>query len=186
MEHALFALPWHDMLLPKPSWAEKIVRPILVSVALLVAFRFMSKRDLTQNTTFDLLIVLLLSNIVQNALIGDDNSILGALAGGITLLVMSTALNRLSARSMKARRLLEGEPILLVHNGRILDENMQRYAVSRPDLNAGLRGQNMITLADVRYAFLELDGTISVIRKSEQSGIADCMPPELASKYQDD
>ena len=185
MEHALFALPWHDILLPKPSWAEKIIRPVLVYVALLLTFRFMSKRDLTQNTTFDLLIVLLLSNVVQNALIGEDNSVLGALAGAATLLLMSTGLNRLTSKNLKARRLLEGEPILLVHDGRILDENMGRYAVSRPDLNAGLRAQNMITLADVRYAFLELDGTISVIRKSEQSGTADCMPLELAAKYQD-
>ena len=183
MEHALFALPWHEMLLPKPSWAEKIVRPVLIYAALLLAFRFLSKRDLTQNTTFDLLIVLLLSNIVQNALIGEDNSILGSLAGAVTLLLLSTGLNRWSAKSIRARRLLEGEPILLVYNGRLLDENMRRYAVSRPDLNAGLRGQNMITLEDVRYAFLELDGTISVIRKSEQSGTANCMPPELASEY---
>ena len=173
------------MLLPKPSWLEKVLRPILVYVALLLAFRFMSKRDLTQNTTFDLLIVLLLSNIVQNALIGEDNSILGSLAGAVTLLLMSAGLNRWTAKSIKARRLLEGEPILLVHNGRILDDNMTKHAISRPDLNAGLRGQNMITLGDVRYAFLELDGTISVIRKSEQSGIANCMPPELAAKYQE-
>ena len=173
------------MLLPKPSWLEKVLRPVLVYVALLLAFRFLSKRDLTQSTTFDLLIVLLLSNIVQNALIGEDNSILGSLAGAGTLLLLSTGLNRWTSKSIKARRLLEGEPILLVHNGRLLDENMTKHAISRPDLNAGLRGQNMITLEDVRYAFLELDGTISVIRKSEQSGTPNCMPPELATKYQE-
>ena len=173
------------MLLPKPSWLEKMLRPVLVYIALLLAFRFLSKRDLTQNTTFDLLIVLLLSNIVQNALIGDDNSILGALTGAMTLLLLSTGLNRWTAKSRKARYLLEGQPILLVHNGGILEENMTKYAVSRSDLNAGLRGENMITLEDVRYAFLELDGTISVIRKSEQSGKADCMPPELAAQYRE-
>ncbi len=173
------------MLLPKPSWLEKILRPILVYVSLLLAFRFLSKRDLTQNTTFDLLIVLLLSNVVQNALIGDDNSVFGALTGALTLLLLSTGLNRWSAKSLKARRILEGEPILLVHNGATLDDNMTKYAVSRADLNAGLRGENMITLEDVRYAFLELDGTISVIRKSEQSGTPNCMPPELAAKHSD-
>jgi len=156
---------------------------VLVSIALLLAFRFLSKRDLTQNTTFDLLIVLLLSNIVQNALIGDDNSVLGALTGAMTLLLFSTGLNRLTAKNVKTRRLLEGQPILLVHNGQTLDGNLDKYAVSRADLNAGLRGQNMITLEDVRYAFLELDGTISVIRKSEQSGTPNCMPPELAAEY---
>ncbi len=173
------------MLLPKPSWLEKIIRPVLVYVALLLAFRFLSKRDLTQNTTFDLLIVLLLSNVVQNALIGEDNSVFGALVGAGTLLLLSTGLNRLSAKSIKARQLLEGQPILLVHNGRLLDDNMTKFAVSRADLNAGLRGQNMITLEDVRYAFLELDGTISVIRKSEQSGTANCMPPEMAAEFRD-
>ena len=173
------------MLLPKPSWLEKILRPILVYAALLLAFRFLSKRDLTQNTTFDLLIVLLLSNVVQNALIGEDNSVFGALTGALTLLLLSAGLNRWTAKSIKARRVLEGQPILLVHNGRMLDDNMHKYAVSRPDLNAGLRGQNMITLEDVRYAFLELDGSISVIRKSEQSGTPNCMPPELAAKYDD-
>lgn len=169
--------------MPKLSWGEKIVRPLLVSMALLLAFRFLSKRDLTQNTTFDLLIVLLLSNIVQNALIGDDNSVLGALTGAMTLLLFSTGLNRLTAKNIKARRILEGQPILLVYNGQTLDTNMDKYAVSRADLNAGLRGQNMITLEDVRYAFLELDGTISVIRKSEQSGTPNCMPPEMAKRY---
>ncbi len=154
-------------------------------MALLLAFRFLSKRDLTQNTTFDLLIVLLLSNIVQNALIGDDNSVLGALTGAATLLLFSTGLNRLTAKNIKARRILEGQPILLVHNGRTLDDNLDKYAVSRADLNAGLRGQNMITIEDVRYAFLELDGTISVIRTSEQSGTPNCMPPEMAEKYRD-
>ena len=129
--------------------------------------------------------MLLLSNIVQNALIGEDNSVLGSLAGALTLLLLSTALNRFTAKSIKARRILEGEPILLVHNGRILEENMTKHAISRPDLNGGLRAQNMITLGDVRYAFLELDGTISVIRKSEQSGTPDCMPPELADKYRE-
>lgn len=162
---------------------EKILRPVLVYIALLITFRFLSKRDLTQNTTFDLLIVLLLSNVVQNALIGDDNSILGALAGAATLLLMSTGLNRLTAKSINARRILEGEPILLVHNGKLQEDNMRKYAVSRPDLNAGLRAENMITLDDVRYAFLELDGTISVIRRSEQSGVADCMPPEIAKEF---
>ena len=167
------------MLLPKPSWAEKIIRPILVYAALLLAFRFLSKRDLTQNTTFDLLIVLLLSNVVQNALIGEDNSVLGSLAGALTLLLLSTGLNRLTAKSLKARRALEGQPILLVSDGKIVDANMEKYAVSRADLDAGLRAENMITLGDVRFALLELDGTISVIKKSEQKGVADCLPPEI-------
>lgn len=172
-------MPWHDILLPKPSWLEKILRPILVYIALLVAFRLLSKRDLGSSTTFDLLIVLLISNVVQNALIGEDNSIFGALAGALTLLGLSVLLNRLTAHRSKARRFLEGVPILLVHDGKLQDDDMQRNAVSRADLNAGLRAQGVITLEDVRFALLELDGSISVIKKDEQKGEPNCLPPEI-------
>lgn len=173
-------MPWHDILLPKPSWLEKILRPILIYAALLIAFRVLSKRDLGSSTTFDLLIVLLISNVVQNALIGEDNSILGSLVGALTLLGMSVLLNRLTAHKTKARRLLEGVPVLLVHDGKALEEEMRRNAVSRADLNAGLRAQGVVTLGDVRFALLELDGSISVIKKDEQKGEPDCLPPEIA------
>ena len=172
-------MPWHDILFPKPSWLEKILRPILVYAALLIAFRIVTKRDFAQSTTFNLMIVLLISNVVQNALIGEDNSILGALAGAATLLVLSNILDRVTARSPAARRLLEGMPILLIHNGQLVQKNMDSSAVSRADLDAGLRAQGIITLEDVRFALLELDGSISVIKKSEQSGEANCLPPEM-------
>lgn len=172
-------MPWHDILLPKPSWLEKIVRPILVYAALLVAFRMLSKRDLGSSTTFDLLIVLLISNVVQNALIGEDNSILGSLAGAGTLLLLSVLLNRLTARKTRARRLLEGVPVLLVYDGKAREDEMARTAISRADLNAGLRAQGVITLEDVRFAVLELDGSISVIKKDEQKGEPTCLPPEI-------
>lgn len=173
-------MPWHDILLPKPSWLEKIVRPILVYIALLIAFRVLSKRDLGSSTTFDLLIVLLISNVVQNALIGEDNSILGSLVGAVTLLGLSVLLNRLTARNTKTRRLLEGVPVLLVHDGKALEEQMSRNTISRADLNAGLRAEGVITLEDVRFAVLELDGSISVIKKDEQKGEPTCLPPEIA------
>ena len=175
-------MPWHDILLPKPSWLEKIVRPILVYAALLIAFRLLSKRDLGSSTTFDLLIVLLISNVVQNALIGEDNSIFGALAGALTLLGLSVLLNRLTARNSKAGRLLEGVPILLVHDGKVQEEEVGRNAISRADLDAGLRAQGVITLGDVRFALLELDDSISVIKKDEQKGEPDCLPPEIAQR----
>src|SRR5690348_12695419 len=108
--HALPHLPWHDLLLPKPSWLEKILRPVLVYLILLILFRIASKRELAQATLFDFLIILLISNVVQNAMIGDDNSILGAGAGALTLIILSGWLNTLTSRSRAARRLLEGDP----------------------------------------------------------------------------
>jgi len=100
--------------------------------------------------------------------------------GALTLLGMSVLLNRLTAHKTKARRLLEGVPVLLVHDGKALEEEMRRNAVSRADLNAGLRAEGVVTLGDVRFALLELDGSISVIKKDEQKGEPDCLPPEIA------
>src|SRR5262249_31432389 len=98
MEH-LIAIPWHDLLIPKPSWAEKILRPVIIYLVLLVIFRIASKRELAQATLFDFLILLLISNVVQNAIIGDDNSILGAVAGTVMLVTLSAFLNRLATRN---------------------------------------------------------------------------------------
>lgn len=171
VDQALFhGLGRQTILWPGISFAEKTLRPLVVYLFLLVAFRFSGKRELGQATLFDFLIVLLISNVVQNAMIGEDNSVGGAFAGVATLLTLSWMLNRVTARSRAARRLLEGMPTLLVHDGRILDHNMRKESVSRNDLLTALREQGIASLTEVRYAILELDGKISVIR-------ADARPP---------
>src|SRR5436190_15928018 len=104
-------IPWHEVLMPKPSWAEKIVRPVIVYMVLLVVFRVVSKRELAQATLFDFLIILLISNVVQNAIIGEDNSVLGALAGALTLVAITAILNRVAGSSHRARVVLEGNPV---------------------------------------------------------------------------
>ncbi len=96
-----------DVLLPKLSWAEKIVGRLLVYLVLMAIFRGASKREMSQATLFDFLIILLISNVVQNAMIGDDNSVLGATTGAITLVVLSTWLNRATTHSKRTCVLLE-------------------------------------------------------------------------------
>src|SRR5436853_1569379 len=110
MHDVLFAVSWHDLLLPKPSWAEKLLRPLLVYVILFVLFRVVSKRELAQATLFDFLTLLMISNVVQNAMIGDDFSILGASGGAIVLILLTVVFNRITAGSKAARILLEGKP----------------------------------------------------------------------------
>jgi uncharacterized membrane protein YcaP (DUF421 family) len=173
---------WHQLLLPDVSWTEKLLRPVMVYVALMVIFRIASKRELAQATLFDFLIILLISNVVQNAIIGNDNSVLGALAGAVTLVVLAGALNRVTARSKKARELLEGKPVLLVNHGGIDDETMKQQAVSRNDLLSAIRKQGIVRLSDVGYAILELDGTISVIKKDDDKTPPDCLPAELVGE----
>ena len=156
---------WGTLFQPKPSWLEKLIRPLIVYVFLLVAFRFSGKRELGQATLFDFLIVLLISNVVQNAMIGDDNSIGGAFGGVAVLLTLSWLLNRVTARSRPTRLLLEGAPTLLVHDGVVLEAALKKEAVSDNDLRCALREQGIASLKEVRYAILELDGHITVIRR---------------------
>ncbi len=156
---------WLPIFAPSVSWIEKIVRPVAVYFFLLLAFRISGKRELSQATLFDLLILLLVSNVVQNAMIGNkDDSVGGAAVGVITLLVLSFGLNQLTSRSRRARHLLEGSPTLLVYRGRVIDASMKKENVARNDLLTALREQGVASIVEVRYAVLELDGQISVIK----------------------
>lgn len=179
MPTLLLSVRWHDVFLPQLPWLEKIARPALVYVVLLAIFRVASKRELAQATLFDFLIILLISNVVQNAMIGDDNSVLGAVAGALTLVLLSSVLGRLTARNRQLRIALEGKVALLVNDGVISDAEMRHQQVSRNDLLSAIRKQGIVRLADVRYAVLELDGSISVIKKEDGEGPHDCLPPEL-------
>ena len=182
IERLLFhGTPHETLFLPGLSFLEKIFRPLVVYLFLLVAFRFSGKRELGQATLFDFLIILLISNVVQNAIIGPDNSILGAFAGVATLLTLSWGLNKLTARSSRARNLLEGSPTLLIHDGKVLDSAMRRESVATNDLLTALREQGIASVSEVRYAVLELDGKISVIRSDAPTpnGQEDCVVQQI-------
>jgi uncharacterized membrane protein YcaP (DUF421 family) len=185
VEH-LIHIPWHEMLMPKPSWAEKLLRPVLIYLVLLLIFRVASKRELAQATLFDFLIILLISNVVQNAIIGDDNSVLGAVAGAVMLIVLSAFLNRITSNNHKMRVLLEGNPVLLVHDGVVLENAMRGQAVTRYDLFSNIRKAGLIHLADVGFAVLELDGTISIIRREDKKYPPNCLPPEIMEAIGED
>jgi len=182
---------WLGMLFPgegkTPSILEKGLRPLVVYLFLLVAFRFSGKRELGQATLFDFLIVLLISNVVQNAMIGPDNSIGGAMAGVAVLLTLSWGLNRVTSRSVRARRWLEGTPTLLIHEGRILPPAMRKESVSENDLRTALREQGIASVQEVRYAILELDGRISVVRADAPvpEGGEDCVVGEIREQIVD-
>jgi uncharacterized membrane protein YcaP (DUF421 family) len=178
----LFALPWREILLPQLTWTEKALRPLLVYLVLLLIFRLSSKRALAQATLFDFLIILLISNVVQNAMIGEDNSVAGAIVGVVTLVLLSYFLSQATARSRPLRHLLEGQPALLIRNGILDERTIQRHSVSRNDLFAAIRKQGLTRLADVGFAILELDGSISIIRADDDPRPHDALPIELAEE----
>ena len=182
MTDTFFAIPWRQMLLPELSWAEKLVRPLLVYLVLLLIFRLANKREMASATVFDFLIVLMISNVVQNAMIGSDNSVLGAAAGAAILVILSSLLNRATSRNVKVRALLEGAPVLLVQEGKVEKEMMRKFDVSDNDLLAAIRKQGIIRLCDVAFAILELDGSISVIKTDDDMRPHDCLPFEIAGK----
>ncbi|MBI3628641.1 MAG: DUF421 domain-containing protein [Candidatus Rokubacteria bacterium] len=155
----------HDLLVPGISVAEKIVRSVVVYGFVLLAFRVSGKRQVGQLTPFDLVVLLILSNVVQNALIGNDNSLTGGLIGAATILALNYAMVEIAYRSRRARRLLEAHPTLLVHNGRLLHDNLRRERITFEDLQAALRRNGVLDVEHVRVAVLEESGGISVIAR---------------------
>ena len=151
------------LFVPDVSVAEKVLRSAVVYVFLLVAFRLAGKRTLCQMTPFDLIVLLVISNVVQNALIGNDNSVGGGLLGATTILVLNAVLAWLTFRYKRIERVVENTPTVLVKHGRIRWENLRRERMSLPELRTALRREGVLTFGDVRYAILEEDGRVSVI-----------------------
>lgn len=156
-----------NILVPEISIAEKVLRSVVIYLFLLLAFRFTGKRQVGQLTPFDLVVLLIISNVVQNAVIGNDNSLGGGLIGAVTILALNYGVVEVAYWFKRARRLLEPQPALLVHNGRILHDNLQRERITLDELLAALRKHGVVEPAKVRFAVLEETGEISVIARAD-------------------
>ncbi len=152
-----------NILVPDIAIAEKVVRSVVVYLFLLVGFRLAGKRQLGQMTAFDLVVLLVISNVVQNALIGNDNSLGGGLVGATVILALNAIVARVTFRHKPIERLIENSPTVLVRHGRVLHDNLRRECLSVPEFRAALRKQGVVSLRDVRYVVLEEDGHLSVI-----------------------
>ncbi len=152
-----------NILIPDIPVVEKVVRSAAVYLFLLVAFRLAGKRQLGQMTAFDLVVLLVISNVVQNALIGNDNSLGGGLIGATAILVLNAFVAWMTFRHKRLERFVEHTPTVLVKHGQILRENLRRERLSLSELRAALRREGIASLRDVRYVLLEEDGHLSVI-----------------------
>jgi uncharacterized membrane protein YcaP (DUF421 family) len=159
-----------NILVPDISIAEKLLRSVVVYTFLLVAFRLCGKRQLGQLSAFDLVVLLIISNVVQNAVIGNDNSLGGGLIGATTILLLNLGVAYVTFRFKRADRLIEHSPTVLVRHGRILRDNLRRERLGPRDLRAALRHHGVISIRDIRYAFLEEDGHVSVITGRSHGG----------------
>ena len=140
-----------------------ILRTVVVYVVVLAGLRLAGKREIGQMTVFDLVVLLLIANAVQNAMVGPDTSLVGGLVAAVVLLLLNAAVARLRLRWPRLRRLVEGTPTLLVLHGEVITDHLRREGVDPETLVAALREHGVAELADVEMAVLEIDGSISVV-----------------------
>jgi uncharacterized membrane protein YcaP (DUF421 family) len=158
---------WNDLLHLGVSVPDKIVRTLVVYVALIVLLRLAGKRDLAQLNSFDLIVVLLLSNVVQNAVIGPDNSLLGGVIGASVLVGANAFFVHVVRPWRGATAVLEGTTTVLARAGAWLPDAMRREGVRTADLEGALRRQNAYKIEDVAELKLEPGGTVVVDLKPE-------------------
>jgi uncharacterized membrane protein YcaP (DUF421 family) len=154
---------------------EKLVRTAAVYAGLAILLRLDGKRDIAQLNTFDLLVMLLLSNVVQNAIIGDDDSLLGGLVGAATLIALNAIVVRLVARDDRLSRVFEGSETVLVRNGEIDERALRREGLRRGDVVAALRHQGADSVQEVALAKLAPGGSV----------IVDLMPADRNASHGD-
>lgn len=151
---------WNDLFTLGVSAPEKVIRTIAIYLALAVLLRLAGKRDLAQLNSFDLVVMLLLSNVVQNAVIGSDNSLLGGLIGAVVLVVFNAVVVRASVRSDRMHRLIEGTPTVLARDGHWDTAVLRREGLRKADVDAALRRQNANGVGDVATVSIEPGGAV--------------------------
>ena len=161
---------WDNLMQLDVSVWEKIVRTIAVYAVLAVLIRLAGKRDLAQLNAFDLVVVLLLSNVVQNAVIGPDNSLLGGVIGACVLIAVNAGVVRAARRNDEVARLLEGTSTTLATEGAWDDDALRHEGLRKADAEAALRRQNANSVGDTRQVTIEPGGAIiATLRDDLQS-----------------
>src|SRR5712691_2571597 len=152
--------------------AEKMLRPIVVYFFLIIGLRLAGKRELAQLNPFDLVVLLTLSNTVQNAIIGDDNSVTGGLLGAATLLLVNYGVVRLLYTHERVEQFIEGAPDMLIANGKINAMNCQRELITRSEIESAAHRQGLASLDEVETAILEPGGTNCFVAKKPTPDVA--------------
>ncbi len=154
---------WTDLMTMGVPTAEKVARTIVVYGFLIAGLRLFGKRELGQLNPLDFIVLLLVSNTVQNAIIGNDNSLAGGLLGAAVLFVVNDVLVRYSYAHPRFRRAVEGRPDVLVHEGRILRHALERNFITKEELLAAARKQGVQHLSDLESVRLEVSGALSFV-----------------------
>ena len=143
-------------------WSELVLRAVIVYIFLLVLLRFTGKRQVGQLSSFDLVLLLVLSNAVQNAMNGGDDSVLAGIILASVLVLLNSLVGLATYKSKKLEALMEGRPLILIHNGKLFTDVMERERLTRHELNAALRAASCASVEEVHWAILETNGHITV------------------------
>jgi uncharacterized membrane protein YcaP (DUF421 family) len=149
-------------------WWELIVRSALVYLFMVIILRLTGKRQVGQLAPFDLVLLLVLSNAVQNSMNGGDNSLIGGLISATTLIALNYGVGIATFRSKKLEALVEGRPEVLIHNGKLYEEVLTRAQLTRHEVNAALRQAGCVCVEEVHTAILENNGAISVTPRARE------------------
>ncbi len=159
---------WSDMFHLGLPVLEKILRPVVVYLFLVLGLRIAGKRELAQLNPLDLVVLLTLSNTVQNAIIGEDNSVTGGILGATTLLAVNYFVVRFLYGHQRLERAVEGDADVLIENGRIKTDRLKEELITLPELEAAAHRQGFGSLEEVERAVLEPGGTLSFIAKKPE------------------
>ena len=151
-------------------WWEFVVRAVIVYAFLLLLLRLTGKRQVGQLAPFDLVLLLVLSNSVQNSMNGGDNSLAGGLISALVLVGLNLAVGWAAFRSKRMEGIVEGRPQVLVHNGKLYPEVLQQAMLSHHELDAALRAAGCSCVSDVHAAILENTGEITVVARKPGQG----------------
>lgn len=173
---------WKDMFVISLPILEKILRPIIVYFFLVVMLRLSGKRELVQLNPFDLVVLLTLSNTVQNAIIGDDNSVSGGLLGATSLLATNYLVVRFLYKHKKLDQMVEGRADVLIESGKVRAEHLKKELITMAQLEAAARKQGFGSLAEVDQCILEPGGTLTFLGKKPDADVKRHM--ELLERFE--
>ena len=156
-----------DMFALAMPWWEFILRAVVVYAVVLGMVRLGGKRALGQITPFDVLLIVLLGNAVQNALLGQDTSLAGGLLLAATLITLNYTVGWVTTRSRRMERLIEGEPVLVARDGKLLDSVLRRELITQADFDAAMRQQGCGGIEEVALALLEINGHITIVPRTK-------------------
>lgn len=148
-------------------WWEFVLRAVLVYGFLILILRLTGKRQIGQMSPFDLVLLLVLSNAVQNSMNGGDNTVAAGLILATTLVAFNALVSFLTAKNRTAEKWLVGEPEIIIHNGKIVQETLDKEAISLSELEGAMREAGCGDFKHVQLAMLEMNGQISIVRNDD-------------------